>query len=106
MATIEQLQRENKRLKAMQENIQEMKKIQEQRMALARENKILSKRLKHGGGSGIGKKIGLSFGKGLAKAGKSTFRGLQKYANFLEEQERKQKLLNKKLKTIKRRKKK
>jgi hypothetical protein len=101
MATLEQLKKENRRLKAMQENLKDMEKIQEQRMALARENKRLASNLKSGGAGKVIKKFGVGLGRGVTKTGRGVFRGLQRYANFLEEQERKQKLLNRKLKTTK-----
>jgi len=85
----------------MQENLKDMEKIQEQRMALARENKRLASNLKSGGAGKVIKKFGVGLGRGVTKTGRGVFRGLQRYANFLEEQERKQKLLNRKLKTTK-----
>ncbi len=106
MTTLKQLRRENRRLKNVREGLRDIEEIQKQRMNLLRENKQLARNIKGTGKkSGFLLKVGKTFGRGSAKAGKSAFRGLERYANFLQEQERKQKLLNRKLKSVRGRKK-
>lgn len=108
MATLKQLQAENKRLKQMQVKINEMQKNNEDRSKLAKQNKTLARNIKFQKSKKLTDKAtkvigtaGIKTGKVLAKGGVKAFRGLQRYAKFLEEQEKKQRSANRKLKTIK-----
>lgn len=108
MATLKQLEAENKRLKQMQVNINKMQKDNEDRKKLAKQNKMLANNIKFQKSKKITDKAtkvigtaGIKTGKVLSKAGVKAFKGLQRYGKFLEEQERKQRNVNKKLKTIK-----
>jgi len=106
---LEELKRENERLKNIQKGLKEMEDIQSDRLKLARENKKLLRSIKHKDKIKFGKvvKKGLfKVGKTTGIAGKQVFRGLKKYADYLERQERKQKCLNKSLKSIKKKKRK
>lgn len=106
--TLKQLQAENKRLKQMQVKINEMQKNNEDRTKLAKDNKALAKTIKFQKSNRITDKAtkvigtaGIKAGKGLAKGGVKAFKLIHRYGKFLEEQEKKQKKLNRKLKTIK-----
>ena len=108
MLTLNQLKRENQRLKNIQEGLKDMGEIQQKRKELLMENKRLARDIKYGKSNGVGKKVGKAFvevgkasGRGIAIAGRGAFRGLQRYSRFLQEQERKQMILNRKLKTHK-----
>ncbi len=108
MATIKQLQAENKRLKQMQRKINDMQKDNEDRRMLARENKTLARNIKFRKSKRLTDKAtkivgaaGIKAGKALSKAGVKTFKVLNRYARFLEEQERKQRIKNRKLKSVK-----
>lgn len=108
MATLKQLQAENRRLKQMQVKINEMQKNNEDRRKLAQQNKALARSIKFQKSKRLTDKAtkivgtaGIKTGKALSKGGVRAFRGLQKYAKFLEEQERKQRSKNRKLKSIK-----
>ncbi len=109
MPSLEELRKENERLKKMGEQIRLAQITNQKRKQLLKENKRLARNLKHGKAIGIGraaaqvsKAIGKSAGKTLLKTGKGAFRGLQSYANFLAEQERKQRASNSKLRSAKR----
>lgn len=111
MATLKQLQAENKRLKQMQVKINEMQKNNEDRRVLAKKNKTLARNIKFQGSKKIVDKAtkivgtaGIKSGKALAKGGVKAFKLLHRYGKFLEEQERKQRSVNKKLKSVKKRK--
>ena len=86
MTTIEQLKKENRKLKSLQSNLKDMQKIQQERINLKKENEMLAKQIKSGKSSHIGKTIGKSVGKTTLKIGKGAFRGLQRYSNYLHEQ--------------------
>lgn len=108
MPSLEDLQKENARLKKMQQQLQNAQMTNQRRRQLLKENKRLARNLKHGKAIAIGraakqisKDVGKSAGKTLLKAGKGAFKGLGAYANFLAEQERKQKSSNRKLRTAK-----
>ncbi len=108
MVTLKQLQAENKRLKQMQVKINEMQKNNDDRTKLAKQNKMLARSIKFQKSKKITDKAtkiigtaGIKTGKVLARGGVKAFRGLQRYARFLEEQEKKQKSLKRKLKTVK-----
>ena len=112
MVSLKQLQKENEKLKKMQSKLNEMRRTNEVRKDLLRENKRISRNIKHGKAIGIGtdiskgiSKVGKRAGKDLLKGGKVAFKGLQRYAMFLEQQERKQKSFNRKLKSVKKTKK-
>ena len=112
MVSISQLKKENERLKQMQNKLNEVKKNNEDRRKLLQENKRLARDIKFGKEIDVGKKVGRVAGKvgkatgrGLLKVGKSAFNGLSRYANFLAEQERKQRNINRKLKSTVRKKK-
>ena len=106
--TLKQLQVENKRLKQMQVTINKARKDNQDRRDLVKKNKMLSnsikfqksKRLRDKGTKVIGTD-GIKTGRVLVKGGVKAFKGLQRYANFLAEQEKKQKAKNRKLKIIK-----
>lgn len=107
MATLKQLQAENERLKKMQAKISKMQKDNEDRRILARKNKILARNIKFQKSKKLTDKAtkvigtaGIKSGKALAKGGIKTFNALQRYGKFLEEQEKKQRSKNKKLKSI------
>ena len=106
MVSISQLKKENDRLKKMQKTLEEARKNNDDRRNLLKENKKLSREIKFGEGIRAGKKVGRvagkvgkATGKGLFRVGKAAFSGLNKYARFLEAQERKQRSVNKKLKS-------
>ena len=108
MVTIEELRAENERLRKMQSKLKEIQKNNNDRTKLLRENKILARNIKHGKKIGIAKDIGRGFakvgkrtGREVLRAGKGAFKGLQRYANFLAEQEAKQRRLNRNLRTTK-----
>ena len=111
MVTLKQIQKENVRLRKMQSKLREIEKNNQDRKKLLLENKQLARRIKFGKQLAVGRKVsriagavGKSTGRGLAKTGKGAFRGLQRYANFLDEQEKKQRSVNRKLKSVKRKK--
>lgn len=108
MVTLKQLQAENARLKKMQETINKAQRDNEDRRQLAKQNKTLARNIKFQKSKKLTDKAtkvigtaGIKTGKVLSKTGAKAFRGLQRYARFLEEQERKQKSVNRKLKTVK-----
>ena len=108
MATLKQLQAENRRLKKMQVNINKMQKDNQDRRDLAKRNKRLARSIKFQRSKRLTDKAtkvigtaGIKTGRVLSKAGVKAFRGIQRYGRFLEEQERKQRSVNRKLKTIK-----
>lgn len=109
MVNLNQLKRENVRLRKMQTKLNEVKRNNEDRAKLLRENKRLARDIKFGKSIAVGRKagkvlseVGKASGKGLAIAGRGVFRGLQRYAKFLAEQEMKQRALNRRLKVSKR----
>ncbi len=106
MPSLEDLRKENVRLRKMGEQIRQAQITNQKRKNLLKENKRLARNLKHGKAIGIGraaaqvsKVVGKSAGKTLLKTGKGALRGLQSYANFLAEQERKQRVSNSKLRS-------
>ena len=106
--TLKQLHAENKRLKEMQVTINKARKDNQDRRNLAKQNKTLSRNIKFQKSKRLTDKAtkiigtaGIKTGRVLSKVGVKAFKGLQRYANFLEEQERKQRIKNRKLKTIK-----
>lgn len=106
--TIKQLQAENRRLKEMQITINKARKNNEDRRKLAQQNKILARNIKFQKSKRLTDKAtkiigttGIKTGRVLSKAGVKAFRGIQRYGKFLEEQERKQRSKNRKLKSIK-----
>ncbi len=108
MATLEELQDENKRLRGMQSTLREAEKNNQDRMKLARENIMLARRIKFDKSLTAGRKVskvasdvGRRTGKGLAIVGKGAFKGIKRYAQFLERQENKQRSVNRKLKSVK-----
>lgn len=108
MVTIEELKKENKRLREMQVKIKAMQKDNADRRRLAMENKRLARNIKFDKSIGTAKRaakitktVGKASGKILAKTGRGAFKGLQKYAKFLDEQEKKQRSVNRKLKSVK-----
>lgn len=108
VVSLKQLKKENKRLKDMQKKLQEMEKTNEYRRKLLKENKTLSRNLKYGKQIAVGKsvgnsleKIGRSVGKTSTRISKSVWSGLKRYGEYLNEQEMKQRRLNRNLKTIK-----
>ena len=87
--TLQELQKENKRLVNEAESRKELVKIGEERLKLQEQNKKLLKQLRATPTNiAIRKTLGVT-GRGLFKAGKSVGKGLIRYGNFLEEQERK-----------------
>lgn len=106
--TIKQLQAENKRLRQMQVKISQMQKDNQDRRNLAKQNKALARDIKFQKSKRLADKAtkvigtaGIKSGKALAKTGVKAFKLLNRYGRFLEEQERKQRIKNRKLKTIK-----
>lgn len=106
--TFKQLQAENKRLRKMQVKLNEMQKNNEDRRKLSKQNKTLARNIKFQKSKRLTDKAtkvigtaGIKTGKVLKTGGIKAFKGLQRYARFLEEQEKKQKSLNRKLKTVK-----
>jgi len=106
MVNLKQLQRENQRLRGMQRKLRDIEKNNEDRVKLLRENKMLARNIKFDKSLKIGRRaskiakdVGKPIGRGVVKAGIGAFKGLQRYANFLAEQERRQKSLNRKLKS-------
>lgn len=106
--TIKQLQAENRRLKQMQVKINKMQKDNQDRRILATKNKMLARSIKFQKSKRLTDKAtkvigtaGIKSGKALARTGVKAFKLLNRYGKFLEEQERRQKSKNRKLKTIK-----
>ena len=106
--TLKQLQAENLRLRKMQTTINQMQKNNQDRRNLAAKNKTLARNIKFQKSKRLTDKAtkvigtaGIKSGRALAKAGVKTFKVLHRYGRFLEEQERRQKTKNRKLKTIK-----
>lgn len=106
--TLKQLQAENRRLKQMQVDINRMRKDNMDRTMLAKQNKTLarnikfqkSKRLTDRATKIIGK-AGIKTGKALSKTGVKAVKILHRYGRFLEEQEKRQRTVKRKLRTIK-----
>ncbi len=90
----------------MQTKLNEIQKNNEDRRMLFKENKLLAKNIKHGkarkGFSRVASNVGKATGRGLFKVGAGAFKGLQRYGNFLAEQERKQQSINRRLKSKRR----
>ena len=108
MVTLKQLQKENQRLKQMQVKINEMQKNNEDRRVLAKQNTILARNIKFQKSKKITDKAtkiigtaGIKTGRTLSKVGIKAFKGVVRYGKFLEDQERKQRSKNRKLKTVK-----
>ena len=91
MGTLEELKRENERLKNIQSGIRDMQKIQAERIRLMKENKRLARGIKYGKVINTGKRCG--------STGVKIFKTLQKWGANLEEAEKRQKRLNKSLKS-------
>lgn len=92
----------------MQVKINEMQKNNEDRRKLAKQNKMLSNNIKFQKSKRLTDKAtkiigtaGIKSGRLLAKGGVKVFKVLKRYGRFLEDQERKQRSKNQKLKTIK-----
>jgi hypothetical protein len=92
---LKKLQQENAKLRAAQQKLDKIKRLQEERARLLKENKQLSFRVKHGRAVDISQKVAGT----TTKFGKSAFRGLQKLGQRLAEAERREKAYNKKLKS-------
>ena len=108
MVTLDELKKENERLRTMQSKLNEIRKNNEDRKNLLIANKRLSRNIKHGEKIMFAKSLGRGFaqvgkttGKGLLRTGKGAVKGLTAYANFLAEQEARQRILNRKLKNVK-----
>jgi len=108
MVTLKQLQRENANLKKAQVKLNEIARQNEARQILLKQNKKLARDIKFQKSKKLADKAtkvigtaGIKSGKALAKGGIKTFKALHRYAKFLEEQEKKQRSVNRKLKTIK-----
>ncbi len=107
MVTLKELQEENEKLRKMQSTLKEVEKNNDDRRKLLFQNKMLARRIKFSKSIAIGNKakkiatdVGKQTGRVLSIAGKTAFSGIQRYANFLDEQERKQRTTNRKLKTV------
>ncbi len=98
--TLQELQKENKRLLNEANSRSELVKIGEERLRLQQQNQRLLKQLRRGPTSvGIRQalgvtgrtffKVGKTTGRGLFKAGKTIGKGLIRYGNFLEKQAQK-----------------
>lgn len=86
--TLQELQRENRRLKNEAESRMELVKIGEERAKLAAQNQKLLKALNRSStGVAIRKTLGVT-GRGFFKAGKKIGSGLIRYGRFLDEAER------------------
>lgn len=108
MVSLKQLQAENARLKKMGVQLRMAQRDNEDRRNLLRENKKLARDIKFGkqfktatNVARVTKAVGKKAGKDIAKVGIVAFRGLRRYGRFLQEQERKQKRTNRKLKSAK-----
>lgn len=104
MATLKQLEAENKRLRKMQSKINEIQRNNEARKCLAKQNKTLTNSIKFQKSKSITDKATRIIGTAGIKTGRvgiKAFRGLQRYARFLEAQKQKQEALNRKLKRTK-----
>ena len=106
--SLKQLEAENRRLRQMQITINKAQKNNQDRRNLAAKNKTLARNIKFQKSKRLTDKAtkiigtaGIKSGRALSKVGVKAFRGIQRYGRFLEEQERKQKSKNRKLKTIK-----
>lgn len=86
--TLQELQRENKRLINEAESRKELVKIGEERLSLQQQNQKLLKQLRRSPASvGIRNTLG-HVGRGFFKGGKSVAKGLIRYGKFLDEAER------------------
>lgn len=108
MASLQELQKENERLRNMQSKLREMQKNNEDRKRLLKENKQISRDIKFGKHIRLGKSVGRGLaqvgkqtGKEFLKVGKGAVKGLQAYANFLAAQEMKQRSINRRLRSVK-----
>ena len=106
--TLKQLQAENVKLRKMQTVINVAQKNNQDRRNLAKKNKQLARNIKFQKSKRLTDKAtkiigtaGIKSGRALSKVGNKAFKGLVRYGRFLEEQERKQKVKNRKLKNIK-----
>ena len=90
MTTLEELRKENQKLRTKMKSLEEMKKIERERNRLAKENKALMIRLKHPGlikFANKSSKAANSFGKVSSKIGTKIFKGIQSYGNYLNQQD-------------------
>jgi hypothetical protein len=108
MVTLKQLEKENARLKKMGMKLREAENLNKERRRLLKENKKLAREIKFGKATGIGKNVssavksvGKKAGKEIFKGGKIAFKGLKAYGEYLNEQERKQRSLNRTLRSAK-----
>jgi len=74
MATIAQLKRENEKLRNIQQGINDIKKIQAERMKIQKENKALSRNIRYGRSMQFGKGIGRAIEKGTMKVGEKGYK--------------------------------
>jgi hypothetical protein len=98
--SMKQLQKQNVKLKAMQSKLNDMQRMQQERINLMRENRQLSFRLKHGKAVAITDRILNT----TARSGIKAFGFIQKYGQRLAAAERKEKSVNRHLNAVAKRK--
>ena len=94
MATLEELKRQNEKLRNEAQAKRELAEIQKERFKLIAENKSLVRRAKFGRSISIASKLGST----TAKVGKGIGRSLIRIGHNLNEQDRRAKLARSKLK--------
>ena len=99
MVTLKQLRRENERLRKVQTKINQMRRMNEERARLIKENKQLAFRTKHPVAVATTQK----FVNTTAKFGTKAWSGIQKWGQRLAEAERREQMRQRKLKSMKKR---
>ncbi len=100
MPTLKQLQAQNKKLRDQISKKSELKKLEEERVILGRQNKALIKQLKRSPNEKAVIRTLNQAGRGFLKGGASIGRGLVRYGRFLDER---QKQLERNSRTVKKR---
>lgn len=94
MATLKQLQKQNAKLREAQRKIGELRKLQDERLRLIRENKQLAFQAKYPKAVATSQRIVNT----TAKFGVKAFKGIQKYGRRLAEAEKREQARNRVLK--------
>lgn len=98
--TLKQIKAQNQRLRDQLKAKVELKKLEEERISLAEQNKKLLKQLKRSPTSKAITRELNKVGRGLFVAGKTIGRGLIKYGRFLDEVERRNQSRERSLKKV------
>jgi len=100
MVTLQELQEQNRKLRAQLEAKQELIKIQQERNRLLKENKNLQFASKYGGLVRVGSSIGRGISKGATKVGKGLGKGFVAWGRKLQEAERREQMAQRKIKKV------